>query len=71
LVSKLNGIIRAQICQAIEVLSAFYPDDKKRCHEIVDKLWCGILDKTNEMTVDTIVHVFRALPHLKQVWPPP
>lgn len=56
-----------QICDAISILSTFYPDDKKRCHELVDKLWSGIMDKSQEINVDSIAKVFNTLPHLKQV----
>ena len=56
-----------QICDAICILSTFYPDDKKRCHEMVDKLWSGIMDKSEEINVDTFANVFNTLPHLKQV----
>ena len=56
-----------QICDAISILSTFYPDDKKQCHELVDKLWSGIMDKSREINVDTMAKVFNTLPHLKQV----
>ena len=59
--------IFVQICEAINVLSTFYPDEKKRCHELIDKLWSGIMDKNKEINVDTIATVFSTLPHLKQV----
>lgn len=55
-----------QICDAISILSTFYPDDKKQCHELVDKLWSGIMDKSQEINVDSIAKVFNTLPHLKQ-----
>jgi hypothetical protein len=48
-------------------LSTFYPDDKKRGHELVDKLWSGLMDKSEEINVDTIANVFNTLPYLKQV----
>jgi hypothetical protein len=48
-------------------LPTFYPDDKKRGHELVDKLWSGLMDKSEEINVDTIANVFNTLPYLKQV----
>lgn len=55
-----------QICDTICILSNFYPGNKKSCHEMVDRLWSGILDKSKELNVDNIAAVFNVLPHLKQ-----
>jgi hypothetical protein len=57
-----------QICESIEIISKFYPDNKKRGHENVDKFWSGIMDKSSEINVNNIATVFNTLPHLKQVF---
>ena len=49
-----------QICEAVSILSKFYPNDKKRSLEMTDRLWTGILSKDLELTdTSSIVAVFR------------
>jgi len=56
-----------QICEAVSILSKFYPNDKKRSLEMTDRLWTGILSKDLELTdTSSIVAVFRTLPYLSQ-----
>ena len=58
-----------QICDVIAIVSNFYGLDrvtKKRSHELTDKLWSGLVDKTHdELSADTMVHVISVLPHLR------
>lgn len=55
-----------QICDTVSILSRFWPHDKKRCHEMSDKLWAGILDRSSkELNAETMASVFNVLPHLK------
>ena len=64
LVCVTDGLFSLQdICKAIHILSIFYPDNK-RCKEVVDKLWFGIIDQSKAMTTEEIVSVFTTLPHL-------
>ena len=66
LVCVSDGLFSMQdICKAIHVLSVFYPDSKQ-CVDVNDKLWFGILDQSQEMTVADIVSVFSTLPHLSK-----
>jgi len=53
------------ICQAIHILSSFY-QDSKRCREVADKLWFGIVDQGRQMSNDDLVAVFSTLPHLNK-----
>ena len=49
-----------QICEAVSILSKFYPNDKERSLEMTDRLWTGILSKDLELTdTSSIVSVFR------------
>jgi len=58
-----------QVCQAINILSMFYPD-RKKCLQTTDKLWFGIVDQHNQLDkVDNIVAVFGALPNLNKSRP--
>jgi len=64
LVCVTDGLFPLQdICKAIQILSIFYPDNK-RCREVADKLWFGIIDHSKDMTTKDIVAVFTTLPHL-------
>jgi len=64
LVSVTDGLFPLQdICKAIHILSIFYPDNKK-CKEVADKLWFGLIDNSKDMTTEEIVAVFTTLPHL-------
>jgi len=64
LVSVHDGIFSLQdICNAIHILAIFYPDNKK-CKEVADKLWFGIIDQSKAMTTEEIVAVFTTIPHL-------
>merc|ERR1712106_1063771 len=64
LVSVTDGLFPLQdICKAIHILSIFYPDNKK-CKEVADKLWFGLIDNSKDMTPEEIVAVFTPLPHL-------
>jgi len=64
LVCVTDGLFPLQdICKAIQILSIFYPDNKK-CREVADKLWFGIIDHSKDMTTKDIVAVFTTLPHL-------
>ncbi len=55
-----------EICEAVAILSKFYENDKKRCFEMTDKLWAGILDKApKQLNAETMAHAFGTLPHLK------
>ena len=57
----------AQICEAVLILSKFYPNDKKRSIEMTDSLWTGILSKDLELCdPKSVVAVFRTLPCLNQ-----
>jgi len=60
-----EGIFSLQeVCQAINILSMFYPD-RKRCAETADKLWFGIVDQRHHLDKPAnIVAVFGALPSL-------
>jgi len=59
-----DGLFSLQeICKAIHILAVFYPDNKK-CREIADKLWFGIIDRSKDMSTEDIVAVFCTLPHL-------
>ena len=53
-----------QICESVVILADFY-EDKRKCHDLADKLWSGILDKANQINAETISSVFATLPHLK------
>ena len=56
-----------QICEAVLILSKFYPNDKKRSIEMTDSLWTGILSKDLELCdPKSVVAVFRTLPCLNQ-----
>ena len=56
-----------QICEAVLILSKFYPNDKKRSLEMTDSLWTGILSKDLELNdPKSVVDVFRTLPCLSQ-----
>jgi hypothetical protein len=56
-----------QICEAVLILSKFYPNDKKRSIEMTDSLWTGILSKDLELCdPKSVVAVFRILPCLSQ-----
>jgi len=64
LVCVTDGLFSLQdICKAIHILSIFYPENK-RCREVVDKLWFGLIDQGKDMTAEEIVSVFSTLPHL-------
>jgi len=66
LVSVTDGLFSLQdICKAVHILSIFYPDNKK-CKEVADKLWFGIIDQSKAMTTEDIVAVFTTLPHLNK-----
>ena len=58
-----------QICDVISIVSNFYGVDKnmkRYSHELTDKLWSGLVEKTNdELSAETMVHVISVLPHLK------
>lgn len=58
----------SQVCEAVVILSRFYPHDKPRSLEMADRLWTGILEKTSkeELSSKTVVSVFRTLPCLTQ-----
>ena len=47
------------------ILSNFFPD-RRRNQEAADKLWSAILDRSDEITPDTVASVFRILPLLKR-----
>jgi len=65
---KTRGFLSfIQICEAVILLSKFYPKDPKRCEEMSDKLWPGVMDKSKDLTVDNVSALFRTLPYLKQV----
>jgi hypothetical protein len=53
-----------QICEAVVILSDFYPD-KKKCFDVADQLWAGIMDKSDKIDADNIAAVFSTLPHLR------
>eukprot|EP00092_Neocalanus_flemingeri_P001663 GFUD01001774.1.p1 GENE.GFUD01001774.1~~GFUD01001774.1.p1 ORF type:complete len:670 (+),score=234.94 GFUD01001774.1:542-2551(+) len=64
LVCVTDGMFPLQdICKAVHILSIFYPDHKK-CRQVADKLWFGIIDQSKSMTNEDIVAVFTTLPHL-------
>merc|ERR1719435_773096 len=64
LVCVTDGLFSLQdICKAIHILSIFYPENK-RCRDVVDKLWFGLIDQSKDMTTEEIVSVFTTLPHL-------
>jgi len=66
LVCVHDGLVSLQhICQAIHILSVFYPD-LHQCRDVNDKLWFGILDKSLEMSIEDIVSIFSTLPHLNK-----
>ena len=48
----------------MQVLSDFYPE-KKKCHEVCDQLWAGIMDKSEEINAGNIAALFSTLPHLR------
>jgi len=58
-----------QICDVISIVSNFYgvnKNMKRYSHELTDKLWSGLVDKTNqELSAETMVHVISVLPHLR------
>ena len=59
-----DGVFSLQdICKAVHILSVFYPD-LQRCRDVADKLWFGILDKSQDISPDEIVSLFSTLPHL-------
>ena len=53
-----------QICEAVEILSDFYPD-KKDCFRQTDKIWSGILDKVDHIDSNSLSMVCSTLPHLR------
>jgi len=56
-----------QVCEAVQILSRFYSNDKKRSLELADNLWTGIMDKADkELNLNTLIPVFRTLPCLSQ-----
>ena len=66
LVCIAEGIFNLkQVCEAVVILSDFH-SDKKKSHDLADKLWSGILDRADEINAETISSVFVTLPHLKQ-----
>jgi hypothetical protein len=55
-----------EVCRAINILSMFY-EDRKRCLEMADKLWFGIVDQSKQInSSESIVAVFTALPSLNK-----
>lgn len=58
-----------QICDVIAIVSNFYGTsnvNKKSSHELTDKLWSGLVEKTtDELSAESMVHVISVLPHLR------
>lgn len=65
LICMSEGIFSlVQLCKAANILATFY-SDKKDNYELADKLWSGILDKSDEINAESISAVFSTLPNLK------
>ena len=54
-----------QLCEAVMILGNFFPD-RKQGMRVADKLWSGIMDKSDKINQDNLSTVFLTLPHLKQ-----
>eukprot|EP00088_Acartia_fossae_P006115 TRINITY_DN1279_c0_g1_i4.p1 TRINITY_DN1279_c0_g1~~TRINITY_DN1279_c0_g1_i4.p1 ORF type:complete len:716 (+),score=170.02 TRINITY_DN1279_c0_g1_i4:592-2739(+) len=55
-----------EVCRAINILSMFY-EDRKKCLEVADKLWCGIADLHKQIdNPDAVAAVFSTLPNLNK-----
>lgn len=55
-----------QVCDAIQILGRFYPDDRKKCFELTDKFWSPLMDHMDKVDALSISAVFATLPFLKQ-----
>merc|ERR1719317_965088 len=54
LVCVTDGLFSLQdICKAIHILAIFYPENK-RCREVVDKLWFGLIDQSKDMILKVL-----------------
>ena len=50
------------ICKVIHILSIFYPENK-RWRDVFYNLWFGLIDQSEDMTIEEIVSVFPTLSH--------
>lgn len=65
-VTKLKNLTtwKSISSDAVHVLSDFY-SEKKKCYEVCDQLWAGIMDKSEEINSGNIAALFSTLPHLR------
>ena len=59
-----------QLCKVVSILSGFQVSEdpvgpSSNHHRLADKFWAGIMDKSDELSEDTMAMVFNVLPHLK------
>ncbi len=53
------------MCEAVLVFSEFY-SDKFLCISTTDKLWCGLLDRVDDINTENISAIYRTLPHIRK-----